>query len=106
MHEWRAGITCLMLATVCAARSQTAQPPDLADAAAIRQIQEEGSARSQLTATVSALTDLYGPRLTGSPNLKAAADYVIDNAGHRAATEAQVRDVHAALLRDLAARRS
>jgi dephospho-CoA kinase len=34
------------------------------------------------------------------------ADYVIDNGGDRAATEAQVREVHAALLRDLAARRS
>ena len=32
------------------------------------------------------------------------ADYVIDNAGDRAATEARVREVHAALLRDLAAR--
>jgi dephospho-CoA kinase len=32
------------------------------------------------------------------------ANYVIDNAGDRAATEAQVRAVHAALLRDLAAR--
>ena len=32
------------------------------------------------------------------------ADYVIDNAGDRAATEGQVRDVHAALLRDLDAR--
>ena len=33
------------------------------------------------------------------------ADYVIDNAGDRAATERQVREVHEALLRDLAARR-
>ncbi len=32
------------------------------------------------------------------------ADYVIDNAGDRASTERQVREVHAALLRDLAAR--
>ena len=32
------------------------------------------------------------------------ADYVIDNAGDRDATERQVREVHAALLRDLAAR--
>ena len=32
------------------------------------------------------------------------ADYVIDNAGDRAATERQVREVHAALLRDLASR--
>lgn len=34
------------------------------------------------------------------------ADYVIDNAGDRAATERQVREVHEALLRDLAARRA
>jgi len=33
------------------------------------------------------------------------ADYVIDNRGDRASTERQVREVHAALLRDLAARR-
>ena len=32
------------------------------------------------------------------------ADYVIDNTGHRAATEARTREVHAALVRDLAAR--
>jgi dephospho-CoA kinase len=34
------------------------------------------------------------------------AHYVIDNSGDRGATEAQVRQVHAALLADLAARRS
>ena len=34
------------------------------------------------------------------------ADYVIDNSGDRAATEARTREVHAALLRDLAARRA
>ena len=33
------------------------------------------------------------------------ADYVIDNAGDRAATERRVREVHAALLRDLSALR-
>jgi dephospho-CoA kinase len=33
------------------------------------------------------------------------ADYVIDNAGDRASTERQVREVHAALLKDLASRR-
>jgi len=32
------------------------------------------------------------------------ADYVIDNTGDRAATEARTREVHAALVRDLAAR--
>jgi dephospho-CoA kinase len=34
------------------------------------------------------------------------ADYVIDNSGDRAVTEARTREVHAALLADLAARRS
>jgi len=34
------------------------------------------------------------------------ADYVIDNSGDRAATQARTREVHAALLADLAARRS
>ena len=34
------------------------------------------------------------------------ADYVIDNTGDRATTEARVREVHAALLHDLAARRA
>jgi dephospho-CoA kinase len=33
------------------------------------------------------------------------ADYVIDNSGDRAATEARTREVHAALLADLARRR-
>ena len=36
----------------------------------------------------------------------ALADYVIDNSGDRAATEARTREVHRALLVDLAARRS
>jgi dephospho-CoA kinase len=36
----------------------------------------------------------------------ALADYVIDNSGDRAATEARTREVHRALLADLAARRS
>jgi len=34
------------------------------------------------------------------------ADYVIDNSGDHAATEARTREVHAALTRDLAARRA
>ena len=34
------------------------------------------------------------------------ADYVIDNSGDRAATEARTREVHAALMRELAARAS
>jgi hypothetical protein len=38
-------------------------------------IRREARERSQLMRTVHFLTDVYGPRLTGSPNYKAAADW-------------------------------
>jgi hypothetical protein len=78
MRDWRVTVASLALVTVAATRLQTQQRADPTDAAAIQQITEEASKRSQLTSTVGTLTDLYGPRLTGSPNLKAAADYVIE----------------------------
>jgi hypothetical protein len=41
----------------------------------IDRIKDEGLNRSQLMATLSYLTDVIGPRLTGSPNLKRANDW-------------------------------
>ncbi len=40
-------------------------------------IRREGTERSQAMKTLHYLTDLYGPRLTGSPNFKAAADWTV-----------------------------
>jgi carboxypeptidase Q len=40
-------------------------------------IRQEGISRSQILPTVHVLTDVYGPRLTGSPNLKAAGDWAL-----------------------------
>jgi hypothetical protein len=40
-------------------------------------IRKEGRERSHLMRTLHVLTDVYGPRLTGSPNHKAAADWAI-----------------------------
>lgn len=40
-------------------------------------IRKEGRERSQLMRTLHFLTDIHGPRLTGSPNHKAAADWAI-----------------------------
>ncbi|MGH9349217.1 MAG: peptidase M28, partial [Vicinamibacterales bacterium] len=40
-------------------------------------IRTEGRERSQLMHTLHMLTDRYGPRLTGSPNHKAAADWAL-----------------------------
>ena len=40
-------------------------------------IRQEGTGNSQILRTMHMLTDVYGPRLTGSPNLKAAGDWAI-----------------------------
>ena len=45
------------------------------DLDAVYRIKEEGLQRSKVMDTESYLTDVYGPRLTGSPNIKEAADW-------------------------------
>ena len=40
-------------------------------------IRREAAENSQIMRTLHVLTDVYGPRLTGSPNLKAAQDWVV-----------------------------
>ncbi|GMR12609.1 MAG: hypothetical protein BMS9Abin29_0799 [Gemmatimonadota bacterium] len=47
------------------------------DLAAIAKIKEEGFERSQVMDIMSWLTDVHGPRLTGSPITKAAGDWSI-----------------------------
>jgi carboxypeptidase Q len=41
-------------------------------------IRQEATGNSKILATLHALTDVYGPRLTGSPNLKAAGEWAIE----------------------------
>lgn len=40
-------------------------------------LRKEGMENSKVMATVSRFTDVYGPRLTGSPNLKAAGEWAM-----------------------------
>ena len=40
-------------------------------------IRKEGTENSQIMKTMHVLTDIYGPRLTGSPNHKAAAEWAV-----------------------------
>ncbi|HET9423791.1 MAG TPA: M20/M25/M40 family metallo-hydrolase [Gemmatimonadaceae bacterium] len=47
------------------------------DLEAINRIRDEGFNRSQVMETSSWLTDVYGPRLTGSPTAKQAGDWAI-----------------------------
>ena len=48
------------------------------DQATFWKIRQEGTTNSQIMRTLHMLTDVYGPRLTGSPNLKAAGDWAIE----------------------------
>jgi carboxypeptidase Q len=50
-------------------------PAEKVDLDAIHRIEEEGLKRSQVMETLSYLTDVYGPRLTGSTNIKAAEEW-------------------------------
>ncbi|HEY4424183.1 MAG TPA: M20/M25/M40 family metallo-hydrolase [Pyrinomonadaceae bacterium] len=43
----------------------------------LNRIRKEAMERSQIMKTMHILTDLYGPRLTGSPNHKAAAEWAV-----------------------------
>lgn len=57
--------------------SAVAQSLSTADAAAIAKIRDEGMNRSRIMETTSWLTDVYGPRLTNSPNDDSAAVWTI-----------------------------
>jgi carboxypeptidase Q len=48
------------------------------DLASVEKIKDEGMNRSQVMDVVSYLTDVYGPRLAGSPNIKAAGDWAVN----------------------------
>ena len=52
-----------------------AQSPSQVDLSAIHQIKEEGFSNSKVMEIMSFLTDVYGPRLTNSPNIKEAANW-------------------------------
>ena len=50
---------------------------EVVDAAAVAKIRDEAFNRSQVMTLMSYLTDVHGPRLTGSPIARRAADYTI-----------------------------
>lgn len=53
------------------------QTNGMADADLLARIKKEGTDNSQIMKTMHYLSDIYGPRLTGSPNHKGAADWAI-----------------------------
>src|SRR5262245_26576554 len=83
------GVTCLVPALALRAQQPAvpsepgqpaakAQTPKAATDPIVERIKEEGSKRSQVMATLSYLTDVIGPRLTGSPNMKRANEWTRD----------------------------
>ena len=68
-------LICVLLAFVLV-QFGVAQPvQEKIDTAAIAKIKEEGMYRSKVMESLSWLTDVYGPRLTGSPEYKEAAEW-------------------------------
>jgi carboxypeptidase Q len=74
---------CVKLAAVVAlafalAWATSAQTDWLApDPAVIKKFQDEGSQNSHIMEVMGYLTDVYGPRLTNSPNIREAGEYAV-----------------------------
>jgi hypothetical protein len=64
------------VAVVAARISFSQMAMEKIDTAAISKIKDEGMNRSQVMEILSYLSDVYGPRLAGSPEYKQAADWV------------------------------
>ena len=60
-----------------AAAAAPTSVPDKPDYDAIYKLKDEGFSRSQVMEIESYLTDVYGPRLTNSPNIKEARDWTL-----------------------------
>jgi len=76
-------VTSLSLFLICtttpaAKVCQTQSPPEKVDLEVINRIKSEELQRSQIMETVGYLTDVIGPRLTGSPGLLKAQQYAIE----------------------------
>jgi carboxypeptidase Q len=65
------------MAVAVVSTAAIAQQPERIDEAALARIRDEGLNRSQVMTIASWLTDVYGPRLQGSPNMRKAADWTV-----------------------------
>ena len=72
-------LLALMLAVGWIATAQTDWSAP--DPGAIRKFEDEGFQHSHIMEVLSYLTDVYGPRLTNSPNIREAGDYAVKTLG-------------------------
>ena len=90
MHTRRAFAAIFVLVALLVLPLRAQWPAsERADLNALYRIKQEGLQHSKIMDTVSYLTDVYGPRLTGSPNIKDAADWT-----ERTLTEWGISNVH------------
>ena len=76
MFRRSANVCLLILSLLLSGVGVSAQgPQEKVDLDAINKIKDEGLKRSQVMELLSYMTDVYGPRLTGSPNIKAAQEW-------------------------------
>ena len=66
-----------VLAIALGAAFVTVQAQERIEQEMVWKIRAEGTDNSRILQTLHTLTDVYGPRLTGSPNVKAAGEWVI-----------------------------
>jgi hypothetical protein len=78
----RHSLVFLLIASLLVSAAQAAQQPqESVDLQAIEKIKEEGMKRSQIMDILSYMTDVHGPRLTNSPNLRAAQEWATKKLG-------------------------
>src|SRR5262245_39522072 len=79
LHTLRASLLCfaLLINPMSAPAQGQAGAATNSDPDIQAKIRKEGTENSKVMRTMHFLTDVYGPRLTGSPNHKAAAEWAI-----------------------------
>src|SRR5687768_12177508 len=73
----RIGLAVALAGASLRAAPALAQTREPVDASMVAKIREEGMQRSQAMEHVIWLSDIYGPRLTGSPTSRQAADWTM-----------------------------
>ena len=77
-RRFLAATAIALLAAIAVSPVALAQSPERVDLGAMTRIRQEGLKNSKVMETIAMLTDVIGPRLTGSPSLKRANEWTRD----------------------------
>jgi carboxypeptidase Q len=69
--------SAVLIVTLCVSVVPAQSPPEKLDYETIAKIRDEALTRSQVMDHISWLSDVYGPRLTGSPAILQASDWAL-----------------------------